>query len=109
MAWRSGIRHLAQSCRTVLSICVLAIAVIFSPATAPEVHAGSGPVATVVLAAQVQQSSSCHSIPFCAIFPAPAEAHVVVRKKSQAIRFGLNDNAALAQFRPVFDTPPPRV
>lgn len=109
MAWPSGIRRLADWCRTVLSVCILVLTVLFSPAVAPDVHAATPPVETVALVLQGQQPSACDAVSFCANFVAPAEAKVAVSTQMQSIWFGLNAKAALAQFRPVFNPPPPRV
>lgn len=109
MAWRSGIRRMAHWCRTVLSVCILVLTVLFSPAVAPDVHATTPPVETVALVLQDQQPSACDAVSFCAIFVAPAEAKVAVSRQMQSIWFGLNAKAALTQFRPVFNPPPPRV
>lgn len=109
MALPFHIGNVLHRLECILSICLLMLAVLGSPPVVSAAHSETGPVVTMIVAAQVQHTTTCHSTPVCAAFVAPAETSAENLRQIRTLRFVIPDIMKLVQFGPSSDTPPPRV
>ena len=109
MALPSHIGNVLHRLGCILSICLSMLAVLGSPPVVSAAHAETAPGVTMIVAAQVQHTTTCHSAPVCAAFVAPAETSIDKLSQVRTLQFVIFDSMKLVQFGPSSDTLPPRV